>query len=176
MTSDVTPDWGHSAADQLPLLVTFQLSRYMAVFDVIPTREQVRFYSFAFYLSLDIISRQRKSFGWLFFFECPCHFDGRHFHRLLVWVTVKLRLFLQLLAWWSDTRRNQPKQSQLGPDWNLPRLHLWGGFTFRLWIMMVSLRWFLFKRELVRLWGILWSGYFKATWKKKKKKNRYTVA
>lgn len=26
MTSDVTPDWGHSPADQLPLLVTFQLS------------------------------------------------------------------------------------------------------------------------------------------------------
>lgn len=144
-------------------------TKYMEVFDVIPTREQVRFYSFAFYLSLDIISTQRKSFCWLFFFFLmslpfwwpPCSQAVGVSHSKTEAVSA---------AWWSDARRNQPKQSQLGPDWNFPRLHLWGGFTFRLWIMMVSLRWFLFKRELVRLWGILWSGYFKATWKKKKQK------
>lgn len=104
------------------------------------------------------------------FFKCPCHFGGRHVLMLLVCLFSQKNGGFFCSCWVDDlTHEGISQNSPMGSDWNPPSacLHLWGAFTCRLWITIVFLKRLLFKFDIMHLWGILWSDYFKAAWKKK---------
>lgn len=102
----------------------------MSIFDVTPSREQVRFFSFASYLPLDVISRQKVFFqSSLPFCWPPClqavgvsHSKSEAFSaaaRLMVWHM-------------QESAKTVPAGIWLNSDL-AARLHLWGGLTCRLW-------------------------------------------